>query len=190
MNVNEMSVTSLLLKSLESATREYARGCVNKCASIYGFDANEALTALNLENLAIQVREMKKRSSGKKTKTATEKVVKETAEKAPKAYKASIPLPFVASMVVKDGCNGLAFNGGLFTQCQKTRMSDCSYCKGCQMEADSSASNTPLNGSVEQRLACDLMSFRDSKGRSPIAYSRIMEKSKLTREQVEEEAGK
>ncbi len=196
-----MSVTSLLLKTLENATREYARGCVSKCASLYGFDSNEALAALNLENLAIQVREMKKRGTEKVKKTKapkTEKPVKEKALKekkakvlpVEKAYKPSIPLPFVASMVSEDGCHGLAYNGGLFTQCQKIRMSQSSYCKGCQSEADSSASGIPNNGTVEQRQGCMLMEFRDTKGRSPIAYSKIMEKQKLTREQVETEAGK
>jgi hypothetical protein len=200
----DMSVTTLLLKTLENATREYARGCVTRCASLYGFDSNEALAALNLENLAIQVREMKKRSSGKKTKAektekaekpvkektvkvVKEKVVKETVVK---PYKPSIPLPFVDSMVSDDGCQGLAFNGGLFTQCQKIRMSQGSYCKGCQTEAVFNANGAPNNGSVEQRLGCFMMDFRDSKGRAPIAYSKIMEKSKLTREQVELEAGK
>jgi hypothetical protein len=128
--VNDMSVTTLLLKTLENATREYARGCVSRCAMLYGFDSSEALTALNLENLSIQVREMKKRGTEKvkKTKEPKEKVVKEKPvkekkekkEKAVKvvAYKPSIPLPFVASMVKEDGCHGLAYNNGLFTQCQ------------------------------------------------------------------------
>jgi hypothetical protein len=200
--VNEMSVTTLLLKTLENATREYARGCVTRCASLYGFDSSEALAALSLENLAIQVREMKKRSSGKKTKEPKEKVEKPKKEKVLKektvkekavkvvAYKPSIPLPFVASMVSEDGCHGLAYNNGLFTQCQKIRMSQSSYCKGCQSEADLNASGAPNNGTVEQRLGCGLMEFRDSKGRSPIAYSKIMDKQHITREKVAEEEGK
>ena len=194
MNNMEMSVTSLLLKTLENATREYARVCVNKCASIYGFDSNEALAALNLEKLNIQVREMKKRGAAEKkvAKEKPEKAKKVPKEKAEKVVvnKPSIPLPFVASMVKEECCQGLAYNGGLFTQCQKMRMSESSYCKGCQVEADGNASGAPNNGTVEQRLGCDLMEFRDSKGRSPIAYSKIMEKKKLTREEVELEAGK
>ena len=194
MNNMEMSVTSLLLKTLENATREYARVCVNKCASIYGFDSNEALATLNLEKLNIQVREMKKRGAAEKkvAKEKPEKAKKVPKEKAEKVVvnKPSIPLPFVASMVKEECCQGLAYNGGLFTQCQKMRMSESSYCKGCQVEADGNASGAPNNGTVEQRLGCDLMEFRDSKGRSPIAYSKIMEKKKLTREEVELEAGK
>ena len=193
----DMSVTSLLLKTLENATREYARVCVTRCASLYGFDGDEAVKALNLENLAIQVREMKKRSTGKKTKAPKEKVVKEKVLKEKKekvvkvvAYKPSIPLPFVASMVKEDGCHGLAYNNGLFTQCQKIRMSQSSYCKGCQSEADLSASGTPNNGTVEERQACGLMEFRDSKGRAPIAYRKMMEKQNITRDVVDQEASK
>ena len=147
MNMSEMnmSVTTLLLKTLENSTREYARMCISRCASNYGFDVDEALSSLNLERLSIQVREMKKRSSGKVQKEKVLKVQKEKVVKAKALEKAvkekavvkpSIPLPFVASMVKEDGCHGLAYNGGLFTQCQKTRMTESSYCKGCQMEAD------------------------------------------------------
>jgi len=191
-------VTSLLMKTLENATREYARECVKKCGMIYGFDVDDAVSRLNLENLSLQVREMKKRSTGKKTKEPKEpkevktKIVKEKAVKEvkEKPYKVPFALPFVEALVNSDGCHGLAFNGGLFTQCQKIRMSQSKYCKGCQMEADGSASGSPSNGTVEERCSEGLMEFRDSKGRKPIAYTKIMEKQNLTREQVEAEAGK
>jgi len=196
-SMNGVSVTSLLMKTLENATREYARVCVEKCASLYGFDVNDAVSRLNLENLTLQVREMKKRSSGKKMKEPKEKevkakIVKEKAVKEvkEKPYKAPFALPFVAELVCQDGCHGLAFNGGLFTQCQKIRMSQSDYCKTCQMEADGSANGSPSNGTVAERCSQGLMEFRDSKGRKPIAYTKIMEKQKLTREQVEAEAGK
>ncbi len=194
-SMNGVSVTSLLMKTLENATREYARVCVEKCASLYGFDVNDAVSRLNLENLTLQVREMKKRSTGKKVKEVKEvkaKIVKEKAVKEvkEKPYKAPFALPFVAELVCQDGCHGLAFNGGLFTQCQKIRMSQSDYCKTCQMEADGSANGSPSNGTVAERCSQGLMEFRDSKGRKPIAYTKIMEKQKLTREQVEAEAGK
>ena len=81
----EMSVTLLLLKTLENATLAYARECVTKCGSIYGFDSNEALAALKLEKLNIQVREMKKRGAAeKKEKAVKEKVVKEKPKKVAK----------------------------------------------------------------------------------------------------------
>jgi len=69
-------------------------------------------------------------------------------------------------------------------------MTSGAYCKGCQKEADESAYGVPINGTVDQRLGCELMEFQDSKGRKPVAYSKIMEKLKVTREEVEAEAGK
>ena len=187
-NTMGMSVTTLLLKTLENATKEYARECIRRCAQFYGFDSDEALQSLNLENLTVQVKEMKKRSAVKKTeekpKAKAVKAVKEVVVK-----KVQIPLPFVASMVTGDGCQGLAYNCGLFTQCQKIRMSQSDYCKGCQGEADMSASGAPTIGTVTGRLAVGMMEFRDGKGRGPIAYTKIMEKNGLSRERVEEEAG-
>ena len=78
-----VSVTSLLLKTLENATKEYARECVRRCSVEYGFDATEALLNLDLENLRVGVKEMKKRSSGKKE-------AKEVPEKKAKAMKEAI----------------------------------------------------------------------------------------------------
>ena len=179
-NKNVLSVTSLLVKTLENATREYARECVRECASLYGFSSDEALLKLNLENLAIQVRDMKKRGS----KKVVEKE-KKAVEKKKKAV--GFPLPFVASLVCEDGCHGLAYNMGLFTQCPKVRMNEGTYCKGCQSETD--LKGKPANGTIEERRSSGLMEFQDSKGRRPVAYSKIMEKFKITREQVEAETG-
>jgi hypothetical protein len=184
---NSMTVNSLLMRSLESATREYARKCVSKLASEYGFAEENALKILNLENLKLQVQEMKKRSGGKaKAKEAkTEKQEKKKPEKKPKAL---FPLPFSKENVLESGCQGLAYNGGLFTQCPKECIASLNYCKGCQSEIDQNGGTT--NGTISQRLACELMEFKDPKGRKPVAYMKIMEKQKLSREQVETEAGK
>ena len=185
---NEVTVNSLLMKSLESATREYARKCVTQLASEYGFSESEALKKLNLENLKLQVQEMKKRSGGK-AKAKTEKTEKpEKREKTKKVEKALFPLPFSVSNVLESGCQGLAYNGGLFTQCPKSCMESLNYCKTCQSEIDKNGATT--NGTVAERLACELMEFKDPKGRKPVAYVKIMEKQKVSREQVEAEASK
>ena len=183
--INEVTVNSLLMKSLESATREYARKCVRQLALEYGFSESEALKKLNLENLKLQVQEMKKRSGGK-AKAKTEKPEKR--EKAKKVEKALFPLPFNKTNVLESGCQGLAYNGGLFTQCPKSCMESLNYCKTCQSEIDKNGATT--NGTVAERLACDLMEFKDPKGRKPVAYVKIMEKQKVSREQVEAEASK
>jgi len=181
MNMN-VRVTSLWMKTVENATKEIARECIMRCAEKYGFDGEEAISELFVKT---DVVEMKKRSIGKKTS------VKEVNEKEKeKEVKSSMILPFSKGCVNETGCCGLAFNKGLFTQCPKKKMEQGNYCKTCQKEADGSASGTPNNGTIEQRLTAGLMEFRDPKGRSPIRYSKLMEKQGLTREMVEEEARK
>ena len=186
-----VSVTSLLLKTLENATKEYARDCIRRCAEIYGFDSDEALLQLNLENCSIQVKEMKKRSVAKSQETKT-KTLKEKVEKAVKVavLKASCPFPFGTCAVSDEGCGGLAYNNGLFTQCQKEKMMNGSYCKGCQKEADVSASGCPATGTIAQRLSMKPEEFRCPKGRAPVPYWKVMQKLKLDRSAVELEAGK
>jgi len=185
-NKMSVSVTSLLLKTLENATKEYARECVRRCSVEYGFDATEALLNLDLENLRVGVKEMKKRSSGKKEA----KEVAEKKTKGPKevAVKCGIKLPFIESELKESGCFGLSYNCGLFTQCPKARMMDGSYCKTCQKEADSSSAGKPNAGTVEDRLSVGLMEYRDLKGRKVVAYSKVFAKDGLDRVKVEEEA--
>ena len=183
-----VSVTSLLLKTLENATKEYARECVKRCSMEYGFNVEEALLILNLENLRVGVKEMKKRSSGKKeVKAMTEK--KKTTVKS-KEVKCGVRMPFIVSEVKEMGCNGLAYNCGLFTQCPKEKMMDGMYCKTCQKEADNSSTGKPNAGIVADRLSVGLMEYRDPKGRKVIAYSKIMAKDGVDRSTVELEASK
>jgi len=185
-------VTSLLLKTLENATKDYARECIMKCALSYGFDGSEALRRLNLENLTIQVKEMKRRSGAKKTKT--EKTVAEKKEKVAEKKVVSkveeIMLPFLVGAIKESGCMGLAYNSGLFTQCKKTRKLESEYCKTCFREAEESESGSLQIGTVSGRCAVGLMEFRDGKGRKPVPYSKIMKEKGISRESAELEAGK
>ena len=120
-------------------------------------------------------------------KTASEK--KEKKPREPK--KSNFPMPFFAENVNADGCQGLAYNRGLFTQCPKNRLdTGGDYCKGCQTEADKNASGCPDCGNVSARLATGLYEFKDPKGRSPISYVKLIKKLNLTLEQVSEETGK
>jgi hypothetical protein len=115
---------------------------------------------------------------------------KEKKPREPKEKKSVFPMPFVAELTDIAGCQGLAYNRGLFTQCTKKRMENGNYCKGCQTEADKNASGCPDCGTVESRLATGLYEFKDPKGRSPISYVKVLEKLKLSVLTAEEESGK
>ena len=184
-----IQVTELLMKTLENCARDFGARCIKECALKHGFNAEEEIRALGLENLTLIRKQMAKKSVGKRSgvkglgdKSKKEHVVKEK--------KSVFPMPFVAEKVDLAGCCGLAFNRGLFTQCRKECMEVGKFCKGCQMEADKNASGCPDCGTVESRLSTGLYDFKDPKGRSPVSYVKVLEKLKLTAEQALEEAGK
>ena len=177
-----ITVTELLMKTLENCAKELASRCITEAALRHGFDANEEIRILGLENLALIRKQMAKKSASK--------VLKEKKVREPKEKKSVFPMPFVAEKVEKNGCHGLAYNRGLFTQCAKKPMENGNLCKGCQAEADKNASGCPDCGTVEARLATGLYKFKDSKGRSPVSYVKVLEKLKLTVSAALEEAGK
>ena len=174
-----VEVTELLTKTLENVSKELASRCIKECGLKYGFNAEEAIRELGLENLSL----LKKKMSRKSVSLPKEKKAKE-------AKKSVFPLPFISELANKSGCQGLAFNRGLFTQCLKSRMENGDFCKGCQSEADQNASGRPDCGTVEARLNSGLYEFKDPKGRSPVSYLKVLTKLKLTAEQAVEEAEK
>ena len=173
-----MEVTELLMKTLENAARNLAARCISEVASRHGFDAEKEIQALGLENLSLIRKQMAKRTA----------VTKEKKPREPK--KSAFPMPFFAENVNTDGCQGLAYNRGLFTQCTKNKCEAGVYCKGCQIEADKNSSGQPDCGDVSSRLATGLYEFKDPKGRSPISYIKVITKLNITLEQVSEETGK
>jgi hypothetical protein len=174
-----MEVTELLMKTLENAARKLAARCISEVATRHGFDAEKEIQALGLENLSVVRKQMARKSVGEK---------KEKKPREPK--KPVFPMPFFAENVNSEGCQGLAYNRGLFTQCTKDRLETGDYCKGCQSEADKNASGCPDCGNVSARLATGLYEFKDPKGRSPISYVKLIKKLNITLEQVSEETGK
>jgi hypothetical protein len=174
-----ITVTELLTKTLENAAKELAARCIRECAKKYGFVAEDEIRALGLENLNLIKKKMTKKSGSKKAVIAVQK----------KEKKSVFPMPFEKSSVVETNCQGLSFNRGLFTQCSKEKMENSSFCKGCQTEADKNSSGCPDCGTVACRLATDLYSFKDPKGRSPVSYVKLLEKLKLSVEDALTEAG-
>ena len=169
-----ISVTTLLTKTLENVAKELASRCIAECAARHGFDAETEIRLLGLENLSLIKKEMSKKSGSKKGVTVAK------AAKAPKEKKSSIPLPFIASEVSESSCQGLTYNRGLFTQCLKNKMENGEFCSGCQEEADQNASGCPNCGTVQQRLATGLYEFKDPKGRTPVSYIKLLNKLSIT----------
>jgi hypothetical protein len=180
-----ISVTELLMKTLENCAKDLAQRCIREASQRHGFDADEEIRLLGLENLSVIRKQMAKKPVAKEDDKD-----KDMVSNVKKSIKPSFPLPFIKERVNSDGCQGIAYDRGLFTQCLKNRMENGLFCKGCQSEADNNASGCPDCGTVESRLVADLYTFKDPNGRSPVSYVKVLNKLKLTTDFVVEEAGK
>lgn len=167
------SVSDLLWRRVSDMLEDTRRETIRACAEKYKFSAEDALLELGLSV-----------KMGKKKETR----MKDDSGK--KVSKPEVPLPFTGE-IQEDCCRGLKQNHGLLTQCHKTKES-CNYCHGCQKQADKNASGKPNSGSIDDRMAAFTSGkeFRDPKGKAPVAYAKVMQKLKLTKEQVEAEATK
>ena len=87
--------------------------------------------------------------------------------------------------VVLSGCIGIRYNGGLYTQCgvECVSASASLYCSEC--ERSNRLNGLCVYGSMSERLSSGIMSYKDSRGRSPIMYSKYMSKMGFSREEVE-----
>ena len=96
------------------------------------------------------------------------------------APKASFALPFSGDQNVKC-CEGLRYNDGLYTQCEVVKKGENKYCAVCEK-------GNLKYGTIDDRMKVGIMEFKDPSGKSPVHYSKIMKKLKITKEQVLEEA--
>ena len=163
--LNQVTVTSLMMRTLENACKDYGKRCIMECSKKYGFDCEEAISIMNVENLKIKEKSMKKRG--------------EKEEKKEKKESVKLVLPFEIWNVREEGCQGLKYNHGLFTQCESDKMKSGIYCKGCQKEADNSSNGMPECGTVEMRKSIGLMDYKDNKGRKVKHYLKVLEKQKM-----------
>ena len=98
--------------------------------------------------------------------------------------KKSLIMCFDERNVKSDGCNGLKYNGGLFTQCDGKVTKD-DYCESCSKEA--MEHGKPLCGTVKERMEMG-SEFKDSKGRKAIKYLTYLKKEKKSVEEAKESA--
>ena len=95
------------------------------------------------------------------------------------APKSSFALPFSGERNEKC-CEGLRYNDGLYTQCEVVKKGENKYCAVCEK-------GNLKYGTIDDRMSASLMEFKDPSGKSPVHYSKIMKKLKITKEQVLEE---
>ena len=166
-----MSIEVLISESMMNATKDVVYKVIGELSIKYGFDKDEAL-----RNIGLNVK-----SSSSKPKSKEVKEVK---------LKAKFALPYSGEMDISC-CQGLRQNQGLYTQCSVSRCDSGAFCKSCQTSADKN-DGVPEYGTIESRLKAytEGMEYKDPSGKSPTPYAKVMKKLKVSREEVEEEAGK
>ena len=171
-------------KAAKASATDFSLACIHALAKHYGFDAEEAVNRLGIDQVTVKKSATRKKGEGKV------KVQKTKAEPKPKREVPEFPLPWTGSAV--DGwCNGLRLNHGLHSQCCMEPIEGGEYCKTCQKQADKNASGKPTYGCVADRMACDLLEYRDPKaGKQTIPFANVMAKLSITREAAEAEATK
>ena len=166
-----MNMNSEIMKGMSQMIGEIVSKAVRHCGSVHNFDAEEMIRAMNIMDmsLSLSLSESESKSKSKVLKACKQKILK-----------SKFPLPFCGEL--KEGwCHALRQNHGLYTQCE-TDVKGETYCKKC--------GPSPEYGTIEDRLKVGLMEFRDPKGKAPTHFTKVMKKLKISREEVEEEAGK
>jgi DNA polymerase III gamma/tau subunit len=171
-----VEVTEVVMRTLENASKELAKRCILECALRHNFDGDEELRILGLDNVTVIRKKSEKKPIIKQKPVITDK---------PKFC-----LPFLAISVDENGCNGIAFNEGLFTQCKKVRVDNETFCKMCLGESLASENGEPKNGTVQRRSNSPYYSYEDSRGRMPPSYQDYMKKKGITEDEVLSEAEK
>jgi hypothetical protein len=100
--------------------------------------------------------------------------------------KANCVLPWCGSVILGK-CSALKLNSGLYTQCMKN--CDSAYCGPCEKLVDKNGGGAPY-GTVEDRLNCDILEYKDPKGKQVTPYANVMKKLNIDKEEALKEAEK
>lgn len=161
-----LSVTALVIKQLENAAKDVSRQHINLLAEKYSFDAVEAIEFLDIK-APITLEEKK---MARKAKT--------DGDESTNSKKKIIPLPWMA-MVDPNCCQAIAYNYGLFTQCQKKKTGTL-FCTACEKSCNESSAGIPPCGTVQSRIAVtNWADYTDTKGRKPTSYGKVLHKLKI-----------
>ena len=181
MSVMNMNMDKIVMEGMKISAIELTKNVIRELSSMYNFDSEEAIRKLNLDDVKVNIVEKVKKVKPEKVKVVKpEKVAKVTSK---------YPMPF-NNKKKDECCEGLRQNHSLYTQCENLKLNDNEYCKKCHNESLKNSSGKPDYGTISDRLECSFYEFRDPKGKSPIAYTKLMSKLNFTREEVEEEAKK
>lgn len=162
------SVTTLFAKQQENAIKAVLRDAIIALAERYSFDADEAIHWLEVvKPLTTEEKKMQRKAKADSDSSSTD------------SKKKTIPLPWIG-LYNGECCQGIAYNYGLFTQCQKKKADGSAYCKTCDKAAKETENDEPPCGTIAKRVACsDWSKYTDSKDRKPTSYGKVLHRLKI-----------
>lgn len=172
-----MNVPEKLWCEVGRMSKELIIEAVNYCANKYKFSAEEAIRDLCLEEIKVERKVKDVRLSKSKSNSMS------------MSKKCEFPLPYNGEYN-DECCQALRQNNGLYTQCQGVRRGETEFCKSCASSMQKSGMEVPEYGTIKMRNAVGIFEYVDPKGRKPVSYTKVMNKYKLTKEQVLAEAKK
>jgi len=178
-------ISASVLNRVSETYKEFGIQITRTLGNKFGFDAEEAIEELGLNQLSIS-----KKKAGPGSKKVSNTGVKKTKTTAPKKNKPACPLPFVGT-INEENCKGIRVNNCLHTQCLNDPIDgEHEYCNTCQKQASANASGKPNTGDIRDRLECDILEFVDPKGRKTMPYINVVNKLKLDIDECKAEADK
>ena len=162
-----------MLSKLNKEVMNIMKSAVEMCASKYNFDGEEAYRMI-CSSEGIEVKSRRRIN-----------------EKKEKKLKSMFPLPYNGELN-GECCMGIRQNSGLYTQCPTIRPEGAAYCGSCNKQAAKNEHGLPDYGHIQNRLSKynNDEEFVDPSGKKPVAYTRVMKKYKVSKEEVLEEAEK
>jgi hypothetical protein len=193
---NNLSVSDIVNAKIVDLLLDCCRKTVMECSYHYNFDAQEALSKMGLltdysaltnltmsnvnvsDNISdVSENSVKEVVKDDKSVSNNTKVLEEGKSDVKKV--SSIPLPYNGTCD-DSKCQALKLNHGLYTQCETKKVKESDYCKSC--------SKKEMLGTMKERMSVGIMEFKDSKGKGPTSYMKVLNKLKISKEEAIEEA--
>ena len=163
----EFSLNEIMMNEMKKYTTFMLEKAVKFLSKEYGFSEEEALDKMRIKEIKVEV---------------DKKVEKKEKKAAPK-----IPFPFTGE-IQEEWCGALKHNYGLYSQCTNSKWGENELCKTCKNQEDKKGQ--PTFGYISDRLKCELMEYKDGKGKKVMTYGMVLKKLDISRAFAEEEAKK
>jgi hypothetical protein len=161
----EFTLSEVMEREMKKYTLEVVKVAVKVLSKEYGFEYERGLEVLNVEEVRMKKEEKKEKK-----------------EEGP-----TIPLPFTGA-IKAEWCKAIKQNHGLYSQCTNGKKEEGDLCKTCQNQEDKKGKTS--FGYIEERMKCELMEYKDEKGKKVVNYATVLSKLNITRAAAEEEAKK